>query len=218
MNTPVIDQFSKARPLFEYLKKQRENEKFMHYLEIAATFVLVTFFLVFAIRPTILTISSLVGDIKSKQLLKAELKTKINDVIRAEDLFSQVQDRYLVINTSLPDKAYYTQTADQIRQSALASGLLVDNFGFSLQSNKDKSIDPNVSYYSVGLNIQGQFNSAIKMVTDLLNNRRLININSISVNNGRSDNANATTSATQNQVGTNFGMSFYYWPANSNEK
>lgn len=212
MNSFFTSQVSSAKPIFAYLKKQRENEKFMHYLEIAATFSLITFFLFFAIKPTVLTIASLVGDIKSKQLLKKELKTKINDVIRAQDLFSQAQERYSVINSSLPSQANYSQAADQIQQTAAASGLSADSFTYSLSSDREKSINQNADYFSVALNLKGPFGSTVKLVTDLLNNRRLINIASFNISNGRDVVSLSSPSASPNQLGTRFNATFYYWP------
>jgi hypothetical protein len=66
---PSINIFSKINPLISYLSKQRENNKFVKSIEISATFILISFFTFFAIKPTLLTISRLVGDIKAKEIL-----------------------------------------------------------------------------------------------------------------------------------------------------
>ena len=57
---------SRLTPLFDYIKKRQENRKLRKTFELAATFILISFFLFFAIKPTALTISALIGDIKSK--------------------------------------------------------------------------------------------------------------------------------------------------------
>ena len=214
MNPFNITQVSQVKPLFDYLKKQRENERFMRYLEISSTFTLIAFFLFFAIRPTALTISSLIGDIKAKQLLETELKGKINNLVKAQILYSQVEGRYQIINASLPDTANYSQAADQIQQTASDDGLTVDAFNFALDPQTENIIDPNTTNYSINLGIKGDFSSIIKMVSDIVANRRIITVNSISLNAQQSnDSSTASASAgTQSQVTTNFGMTFYYWP------
>ena len=82
---------SHLRPLVDYLRRQRNNQSFYHTIELNATVFLIIFFVVFAIRPTVTTISSLVGDINAKEIQQTQLKTKINQIIKAQDLYSQVQ-------------------------------------------------------------------------------------------------------------------------------
>lgn len=201
MNLSVTNQVSQVKPLFTYLRKQRENKRFMHSLEITATFILISFFLFFAIRPTALTISSLVGDIKAKQILKTQLKTKINNIVNAQTAFSQIQERYQIINDSLPDQPQFFQAANQIQKTGNNSGQNLSSLEFGFQNNKE-NINPNTKQYSVSLNIDGEFSSALKLVSDLLKNRRLINISSIDI--GSSDPAKSA-------VSTNFITNFYYW-------
>ena len=93
---------SRLTPLFDYIKKRQENRKLRKTFELAATFILISFFLFFAIKPTALTISALIGDIKSKELLSREMRNKITEVISAQDLFSQVQERYSLVDSCLP--------------------------------------------------------------------------------------------------------------------
>lgn len=221
MNFSINSQISQFKPLFDYVKKRQENQKFLRSVEITATFVLISFFMIFAIRPTILTISSLVGDIKSKQLLKTQLKTKIDKVIAAQDAFSQVQERYQIINDSLPDHPQYYQAADQIQKSSQDVGLDISTLTYGFQNSTKKTIDPNVKLYTISLNVDGRFNAAVNLISELLKNRRLINIDSLSVGVTQSSKApESTESATPSgSVSTGFTANFYYWsPTNTDEK
>jgi len=101
---------SKLTPLFDFLKKQREIEKNRKVFELSITFAIISIFLFFAIRPTFLTISTLVGDIKSKELLTSKMKIKIDQIITAQDNFSQVQEKYSVKNNVNYDKLTFTQS------------------------------------------------------------------------------------------------------------
>ena len=67
----------RIRPLYQYLRKQAENKKTAKYIEVAATFTLITIFLFLAIKPTALAISSLVGEIKSKEIASQKCKNRI---------------------------------------------------------------------------------------------------------------------------------------------
>jgi hypothetical protein len=220
MTDPFASQVSKIKPLFDYLNKQRENQKFVKTTEITATFILISFFLFFAVRPTFLTISSLVGEIKSKELMKKELKVKINNVILAQDLFSQAQERYQVIDSSLPDKPGFFDAANQTIKTGQNADIAVSRLNINLLDKNDKLIDPNLNTYTIGLNIDGQFSNAVKAVGDLLNNRRVINIESFGISKQTVSSNQASPSATTTSGGitTSFTASFYYWPENYGKK
>ncbi len=220
MNPIISNQMNRLRPLMDYVRKKQENQRFLKSLEITATFVLIIFFLIFAIRPTALTISSLVGEIKSKQILKTQLKTKIDKVVAAQEVFSEVQEHYQIVNDSLPDTPQFYQAANQIQKSGQDAGLNISTLQYGFQNNSKKSIDPNVGIYTISLNIEGQFNSAVKLVSELLKNRRLININSIGVGVTRGIAASESTesAAPSGSVSTDFTANFYYWSPKTNDQ
>ncbi len=212
MTDPFSAQVSKVKPLFAYLKKQRENKKFIKNTEITATFILITFFLYFAVRPTFLTISSLVGDIKSKQLMKQELKKKINNVIKAQDLYSLAQEKYQLINFSLPDRPNYYDAAFQTQSTGQEAGIQINKIAFDLAgSGTSKKLDPNLTNYSLGLTIDGRFNDAVKIVNELLKNRRLVNIESLNIG-LPPENTASSGASTNGGINTRFSALFYYWP------
>jgi Tfp pilus assembly protein PilO len=211
MSLSLSNQVSRIKPLYNYLKKQQENYRFVRTVEISATFVLISFFMFFAIRPTVLTISSLWGDIQSKQLLKKKLETKIDNIVKAQDLFSQVQERYQIVNNSLPDRPQYSSAASQIQQTGNSSGLSINSFDYDLQSTDKDSTTPNVKSYQVNLNINGSFSSATKLISDLLQNRRLINIGAISVGLSVPATSGTPISASPGSISTSFVSSYYYW-------
>jgi Tfp pilus assembly protein PilO len=211
MALSLNNQVSRIKPLYSYLKKQRENYRFVRSVEVSATFVLISFFLFFAIRPTVLTISSLLGDIQSKQLLKNQLKTKINNIIQAQDLFSQVQEKYQIINTSLPDRPSFYETAQQIQQTGNASLLNLNSFDYNLQTDDKLPTTSNLKTYQIPLDVNGSFAAATKLISDLLNNRRLINISSIGIGPSGLINPDSTVVVPAGSISTDFVSSYYYW-------
>lgn len=200
MSLSLNNQVSRIKPLYEYLKKQRDNYQFIRTVEISATFILITFFMLFAIKPTILTISSLWGEIQSKQLLKSQLGTKIDNVVKAQDIFSQIQERYQVVDDSLPDRPKFSDVASQIQQTGTNSGLNVSSFDYSIQSGEQTPFAPNVKDYQISLSLTGSFPAVSQTISNLLANRRLINIDSIGI--GLSQPGSVTAS---------FLSSYYYW-------
>jgi len=211
MSLSLNNQFSRIKPLYEYLKKQQENYRFVRTVEISATFVLISFFLIFAIRPTVLTISSLWGDIQSKQLLKKQLEVKIDNIVKAQDLFSQVQERYQVVDSSLPDRPGFSEVAQQIQQTGANSGLDINSFDYNIQNDSQKSSSPNLKSYQVPVNLNGSFSAVAKLISDLLQNRRLIDISSISIGLSLPPASASPAVAPSGAITASFLSSYYYW-------
>lgn len=211
MSLSLSNQFSRVKPLYEYLKKRQEDYRFIRTVEVAATFVLISFFLVFAIRPTALTISSLWGDIKSKQILKSQLETKIDNIVKAQDNFSQVQERYQIVENSLPSRPRFAETAEQIQQSGSNSGLTVNSFDYNVDDSGGNLISPNVKEYQVSLILDGSFASTTDFISRLLQNRRLININSLDIGLSSSPGLSNPTSSSSGSINASFDSDYYYW-------
>ena len=189
--------YSKVNPLFSYLSKQRENNKFIKSVEISATFVLISFFTFFAIKPTFLTISKLVGDIKAKEILVKELKAKINNVIVSQDLFSEVQEKYALIESSLPSSPRFYQAASQVVGLTEKNQIYLDKINYSITDS---------NYYSTSISTSSSYLSATSLLSELLQNRRLFQIDQISFS-LKEDNQSKS-------ININLPLKIYYWPNN----
>lgn len=196
---------SQLRPMFDYVKKQRENEKFMRSIELGATFFLITFFLIFAIKPTAVAISSLLGDISSKQIMVKELKTKINNIILAQDAYAQIQEKYSIINASLPDSPEYYQAANQIAGIFAGLNLPPQKFSYILNSetNKNTVLPSNIGTYSISIPVDSDFIRSKSLVASILNNRRATDLPIVSFTTEETDTGSAKK--------LNFTATFYYW-------
>ncbi|HNY04155.1 MAG TPA: hypothetical protein PKI92_00135 [Candidatus Woesebacteria bacterium] len=200
MNPPVsnnLNIYSKINPLLSYLSKQRENNKFIKSVEISATFLLISFFTFFAIKPTLLTISKLVGDIKAKEILVKELKAKINNVIISQDLFSQVQEKYALVEASLPSSPRFYQATSQIVGLTEKNQVYLDKINYSISDS---------NFYSTSISTSSSFLSATSLLSGLLQNKRLFQIDQISFSLEKD-----TGSKT---ININLPLKIYYWPKN----
>jgi hypothetical protein len=187
---------SQIQPLFLYLQKQRENQKFIHSLEVGATFLLISFFAIFAIKPTLITISALVGEVKSKELLQKDLKGKINDVITAEDLFSQVQEKYSLVDSSLPNNPRFFQAATQINSMANNYQIFFDQLNFAVGDSNS---------FSVSISTSSAFPTVLALISDISQNRRLIELNNISLSLGKNP--------LDQKINFSLPLNIYYWPS-----
>lgn len=192
---------SRLSPLFEYLKKQQEIEKNRRVFEIAITFILISFFLYFAVRPTVFTISSLVGDIKSKEILSAKMTTKIDQVITAQENFSAIQEKYYLVEEAMPSTPNYVGAKEKVDTISSQNDILQNKILF-VQSDKN--------YFSTQISTSSSFTGSLNFLTSLLQIRRLIDIPQINFD---------QTKDTQSigKIKISIPIDIYYWN-NHNEK
>jgi len=186
--------YSKISPVFAYLDKQKENQKFIKMVEVGATFVLISFFTFFAIKPTVLTISALLGDINSKQLLTKDLKGKINNVIVAQDLFSQIQEKYYLIESSLPNSPRFSQALNQIDGAASVQQLEIEKLNFAIDNR----------FFTTSVSTNSSYLSAISLVSELSKNRRLMEFGDINIS--------VDKDVKDQKVNFIIPLNIYYWP------
>ena len=92
------------------------------------------------------------GDIQSKELLTKQLRTKISDVIIAQDLFSQVQEKYSLVESSLPNNPGFYQATSQILGSSQNHQIFLNKIDYLVQ-------DPN--YFSTNISTSSSFLSGV---------------------------------------------------------
>lgn len=166
-----------TQPLLKYLRLQRDNKRFANGVEIAITFFVITLFAVFAIRPTLLTISSLIGQNKAKEKSILAMKTKINNIIKAQDNFAQIQDDFPLIESSLPTNPNYGDAATQLEGVAQQSGLSLEKISYNLYP-VDNLTSKTDSFSLVSSN-KNTFAVSSNFIGNLLKNRRLVDFSAI---------------------------------------
>jgi len=196
------------RPMYSYIRKQAENQKFLKYLEVGSTFSLIAIFLFFAIMPTMTTIFSLLGEIKSKEAYIKKVNTKISNIIKAQDLYAQVQEKYSLVEDSFPSQPRYYSGAANLATLFRDSSLDISQINLNLSNDSTKDISFNS--YQVNISGEGQYSDILNIVKNMLNNRRLVNTSSIQINQLETDKIQTETS----KIKVNISNDLYYLPDN----
>jgi len=213
---PTLEQ---VRSFYQYLRKQADNKKMIKYIEVTATFSLIAVFLFLAIQPTALAISSLLGEIKSKQLANKKMTAKINSLLQAQESFAQAQEKYYLIESAFPTNPSFYQSALNLASVTKKSSVNVKNLTFRLLNEEEKEEirkeqdlkDNPIEYYGIDLSINSSYQQALSLIQDLAENRRLIDINSISFTRPKQDKEN---NLPPNYVNVNLSTNLFYSPIN----
>jgi len=196
------------RPMYSYIRKQSENQKFLKYLEIGGTFALIAIFLFFAIMPTMTTIFSLLGEIKSKETYIQKVNTKISNIIKAQDTYAQVQEKYSLVEDSFPSQPKYYSGASNLATLFRDSSLDISQINLNLNNNSTK--DSGFDSYQINISGEGQYSDILNIIKNMLNNRRLINTSNIQINRSETDKSEIVSS----KIKINISNDLYYLPDN----
>lgn len=210
---------NQIRPFYQYLRKQADNKKFIKYLEVTATFSLIAIFLFLAIQPTALAISSLLGEIKSKQLSQKKMTAQINTIIQAQDSFAKAQERYDLIESAFPTNPAFYESALNLASLSQKSSVKVNKLSFDVvneESKKNKNTKSKeedlTDSFQADLSINSSYQQALSLIQDLANNRRLIDISSIQFT--RPDKNKKDEALPSNSININLSTNLFYSPIN----
>lgn len=166
----------KNQSIYQYIRQQAENRKTMQYLEVGATFLLITVFLTTAIAPTASAISKLLGEIKSKEITTIAMKQKIANVVLAQDDFAQAQEKFSILESSYPSKPEFHQAASTFSSISKQSNTSIKQIKYNLNNDSKKQ---NIQSYNIDLSINSSYSGMLDMIKRIENSRRLIDINSV---------------------------------------
>lgn len=190
----------KTQSLYRYIRQQSENKKMFKYLEIGATFLLITIFLVTAIAPTASAISKLLGEIKSREITTRSMKQKIVNVIAAQNNYSEAQEQFQILESSYPSEPRFYQTASTFSSISKQSNTSIKQLKYSFPDDQE------IYSYDVDLTLDGSYQNFLSTINQLSQDRRLIDINSI------------TISQSDENLNLNLSTNLLYLPETNEEK
>ncbi|MCW1949569.1 MAG: type 4a pilus biogenesis protein PilO [Candidatus Shapirobacteria bacterium] len=155
--------------------------------------------------PTASAISSLIGEIKSKETISAAMSTKISSIMKAQDSFAQIQEDYSVLESSYPTNPNFYQSAATISSVSKEVSTPIKQLGFMLGENNDNADKTNT--FQLNFTTVGSYLPIISCIEKLANTRRLINIDNITISQTSLDG-----SSLSNQLSLNVSANLFYLP------
>ena len=207
-----IHYVQKSQELTRFVKKQSENQRLMKSLETSATFFLIVIFGIFAIRPTFQTISGLIGDINAKEIMVGQMRDRIKSVVKAQENYAFAQEKYYVIESSLPDGYQFYNSSSQFQAAFQENQITPKQISYGFQSTDQKKKEGNYGTYSIRTGTNADFASIISFVGRVLKVRRLMDIKQVSFSLVK-DNFLVSDTDMPASDGVNFDVStdVYYW-------
>ena len=150
-------------------------------LALILSLLTVSFFGIFAIKPTLKTIAKLKKEVDVQKEIKEKLTKKINDLQNAEINFSSIQKDLIYLNRGIPQQAEFLKFAKQINYLAYTNNLKIvqGSFGeFSLINNELQSQQNPIDF---NIKLTGGYEEMEKFLSALEQIDRFTILDSVSI-------------------------------------
>lgn len=186
MNFNWKTQYYRYHRYFFNLQKATKTEKVRSFAWLSLSIFTVAFFVLVAIRPTLITIAKLNREIKDKKEASQELQKKINSIIAAQQEYAKNIDYLPLLDEALPQKSDFPRLASFFEQSASNSGITLASLTFekievALPTSGSQS---NRSTHSLAfqLSITGAYPQLKNFLQNLQSSRRILMIEGVYFN------------------------------------
>lgn len=170
--------FARADKRFSPIIK---NSRTASYFTITLSLLSLSFFGLFAIRPTIITAVSLVKSVSELRKLNQDYENKISNIIQAQAEYEKIREDLDKIEEALPADADFQKIARGLENFAIRSSvninqLQIDGAPISPSGSSQKLENLNFVFIA-----SGNYPSIYSYISHLLNWKRIITLKSLEI-------------------------------------
>lgn len=182
------DWTDKVRQYYGRVSPALKKRKNRAYTTAVFSFLAISLFALYAIRPTAQTIIFLQREIADKTELNKKMEDKITALIEAQATYESIRDSLYVIDEALPENPDAVDLAKMLHTMADTSGasisamqipslpIIADETAPGAKQAEKKPVES----FSVSMVVSGSYVSLEAFLDSLLNARRIISVDTIS--------------------------------------
>lgn len=166
-----------------------QKKQYRVYASLILSLFAIAFFAFFAIRPTVVTIASLVKEIEDKEIVAQKLEEKINALSKARSEYANISADLPLIEDALPQKTKPSLFVRQVETLASQNGVALQSIQIGqapLLGEKEKTSpgsevkikEPGLSPIKFNFSVSGGYQSLKSFLKDLEALRRLVTFSS----------------------------------------
>ena len=190
-------QRSRNSSYYLYLQRMALKPGFKETLGITLSLITVSFFLIFALKPSLTKIASLKKSIEASQQTLDQLKKKKTALVGVERLWSQIKDENKRVEKTIPLGPDYNYFVKEVEWVAQTTGVKYANGSFSASLIKSDLINAyEINQHlapieiKVNLRFEGDYPNLMETLDKLTELDRLLEIKSVTIN--QNDNKSET--------------------------
>lgn len=156
-----------------------ESKKAASYFALTLSLLTLSFFGLFAIRPTLITAISLMKQVSDLRKLYVDYENKIGSLLRAQSEYEQIRDDIPLINAALPANSSFSKIAKGIERFAAQESLTINQFQIDPVTISSPPVASKL--YDFGFTIIGigKYSSISSFLGHLTNWQRIVSIKSL---------------------------------------
>lgn len=178
MPTNLSNNYRQYRRYFLSVKAFYQKRQARVYTGIVLSILTVAFFGFFAIRPTLVTISGLLKEIKDKKEVVNQMDQKINNLTKAQTNYNQIKEKLYLVDQSLPQDPGLSVLIKQLEALTRLSSVNFESVRFektNLQGETEKKENQEVTFSLV---LSGNYQNLKNFLNSLDILRRVILVES----------------------------------------
>jgi len=164
-----------------------KTKKAKVYTSIIAALVTIIFFVVFAIKPTLITIAQLIRQVKDQQFVLTSLEGKIKDLSQAQINYLNSESKIYLIDEALPISAEVDSLAKQLETLSRKTEVSIESFRINetILDTVEKKTTTQKESVNFSITTIGSYENLRKFIILLSDLRRVISIKSFVFQVGR---------------------------------
>lgn len=156
-----------------------KDKKTASYLTLTLSLFTLSFFGLFAIRPTLITATSLIKKVSDLKKLNIEYENKINSIIRAQFEYEQIRNRLSLINEALPEQSSFTKLAQGLEKFGQASNVTINQLHIDDVSVSSPLLDRKLLQYGFNVIATGDYPSLTSYISHFTNWTRIATLSKL---------------------------------------
>ncbi|RJQ27470.1 hypothetical protein C4577_01415 [Candidatus Parcubacteria bacterium] len=163
--------------------KEPEKKKILMYVYGILTFFTVSFFAVFAINPTLNTITNLQKQYEDSKYVKESLVKKKNALRQLDIQFQTIKSDLNIVYLAIPTSPMMPYLTRQIQNLAQVNDLKIIRLDFGGTELYPATNKPSSIYsYNFNISLEGDEKKAIAFISSIINFDRIITLSTININ------------------------------------
>lgn len=186
MNPGEKEEYQHSRRYFVGIPRGARTSQTRSFVWLSVTIFTISFFLIVAIRPTLVTITKLNREIKDKTVANQQLQKKIDTLIVAQEVYAKNSENLALLDEAFPEKSEFPLLAYFFEQAATASGVTLKSLSFERiggtapkEQNTSSSSGQSLNFT---LAVGGDYLKLKDLLKELESSRRILKITESSFN------------------------------------
>lgn len=199
-NTPLLRLYRHYFRAYPQLFDRFQTQKFILYVYIFLTLFTVSFFGVFVIRPTLITISDLNRESDDNVLVIRKLDQKLEALSSLESQYQTIQSELVYLDSAVPVSPQIPVLTRKLEMMALEHELLIDRLDFgTIEIYPNIKAESPFFSFRFTLSVRGNESDINAFLSDLIDFDRVVLIDRVTSEGGGSE-----------AIGLIVGNAFFY--------